>query len=265
VIPPEAQSAACDGRALSVHSLAELAGSGPDYHAVSPVAWAVLEGLYSRRLIDGLLDAAHRLASQADSRFLDLKMLRGAHRLIPELREIMFDRARLDLLSEVAQTPLEPYPIDIAACHINYYESGRRPLAFHSDGAAMVELVPLDDGGDSCAATLVFNGPRDDGLELFEMSSSNDLPDSRLLRIPHRVGQSILLQGRRLVHSGATTDRDRVLLVFALRATDEPWKDDNTIARLAMDYEPADFLDSWIEDEITRKLPALRNAQADHG
>lgn len=240
----------------------QLFGPGSDYHAVSAMAWAVLEGLYDNQQLAALRASAKRFEVRADSRFLDLTMLRGAHRLIPQASEIMFDRKRLHLLSEVAGTTLEPYPIDIAACHLNYYAGGKLPLAFHSDGPAMVELIPLDSHSVPGAGTLVFKGLRDEGLGILEASGSAGIPSDRIVRIPHLPGQSILLQGRRLLHSGAIVDNDRMLLVFALRAKNEPWKDDNTITRLAMDYSPSEFLDDWIQDELECKLPALRKAQA---
>jgi hypothetical protein len=188
-------------------------------------------------------------------------MLRAAHHHIPMVAEIMHDRQRLDFLSEVAHADLEPYPIDIASCHINFYPGGQRTLAFHSDGAAMVELVPLTDSGPGRAGTVIFAGTRDEGLvELAACESQEELPGKRLVRIDHHFGESILLQGRRLLHSGSTTASDRLLLVFAFRAKQEPWKDDNTIARLALDYAPEEFLDDWVRDELGAKLAARRRS-----
>lgn len=236
--------------------LRDVVGASNDVHAVSPLAWAVIEGLYPHDLIERIRNAAEQCAAKARTRFLDLTMVPGAHRLIPEVNQLVTSKSRLSALSRIAGVELEPYPIAIAASHVNYYASGRLPLAFHSDGAAMVELIPLD-AVDSTAATLVFRGARDDGLRLIEAGNDKAVA-ARIEAIPHQIGHSILMQGRRLLHSGSQTSYDRKLLVLAMRAIDEPWKDDNTIARLAMDYEPTEFIDEWVADELGRKLPALR-------
>jgi hypothetical protein len=247
---------------VEVRPIADIVGTEYDQRTVSPLAWAIVANLYTERQLHSLRQAASGMVAKADTRFLDLKMLRGAHRFISEIREIMWDRERLELLSDIAETHLEPYPIDVAACHLNYYIAGRRPLAFHSDGAAMVELVPLDRHECDGAGTLVFNGPPDEGSALLHVKGEDHLDNKRLIHIPHHPGQSILLQGRCLLHAGATASQDRVLLVFALRSRDQPWKDGNSIARLAMDYAPSEFLDEWIEDELQQKLPALRKAHS---
>jgi hypothetical protein len=166
----------------------------------------------------------------------------------------------LQLLSQAAGTELEPYPIDVAAAHLNIYAGGRRPIAFHSDGAAFVELIPLDCDANDEAATLVFRGERDTGLALLRSPETHARVAAQVAQIPHVPGASVLLQGRRLLHTGSVTARNRILLVLPLRSEQEPWKDDNTIARLAMDYKSEEFLAEWVEDELRRKLPAYRRS-----
>jgi hypothetical protein len=239
--------------------LAGITGEHIDIHAISEVGYATISGMYDRATLRDIVASARQLRTASATRFLNLTMLRSAHRYIETIRELMHSTERLMYLSEIAGTPLEPYPIDIAASHVNYYSANEPTIDFHSDGAAIVELIPLDDVQDRDAATLIYNGKRDEGvamqIEDTECGYGNVWP---LIRVAHDFGTSILLQGRRLYHAGSITSSDRTLLVLAMRAVNQPWKDDNTISRLAMDYEVEDFLDDWVKDELNRKLPAYR-------
>jgi hypothetical protein len=238
--------------------LSEITGDDPDIQAISDIGYAVLSGLYDPLDLRKIVHEAAALSEASAVRFLSLNMLRGAHRKIPLVRELIFSAERLSLLSEIAHTSLEPYPVDVARSHINYYEANKPTIDFHSDGAAMVEIIPLDEVDDQAAATLIYKGQRDQGLAIRSSTTAPVQDGSNIVRIPHRFGTSILLQGRRLCHSGSITPRNRILLVIAMRSATEPWKDDNTIARLAMDYEVDDFLEQWITDELTQKFPAYR-------
>lgn len=241
--------------------LQEVTHLDADPDAVSPLAWAVAEGMYDLDVLTAIREQAASLADGADNRFLGLNMLRGAHRSIPEIKDILLDSVRIGRLSEIAGIELERYPLDVMASHVNYYPGGRRSLAFHTDGAAMVEIVPLYGSLDDEGATLVFDGPASEGRTLLAAEGRDHIPEARVRTVRHAGGQSVLMQGRRLLHSAAATAHDRMVLVMPLRARDEPWKDDNTIARIAMDYPPEDFLEEWVEDELSRKLPAMRAAQ----
>lgn len=76
----------------------------------------------------------------------------------------MHDRKRLHHLSELAGVELEPYPIRTSCSGIDFYGPGQRPIEFHRDGPAFVELVPLHvDGGQDGGSTVVFRGPPDVG------------------------------------------------------------------------------------------------------
>jgi hypothetical protein len=122
----------------------------------------------------------------------------------------------------------------------------------------MVELIPLIADGDSdSGATLVYNGVPDEGEVVLQ--DGHSLSKDKIERVPQEVGNSVLLQGRMLLH-GAEPVRggQRVTLVLALRSAAEPWKDDNTLMRLMLDDELAQIQDEWIEIE-KQKLPAFRN------
>jgi hypothetical protein len=238
-------------------SLAEITQGWHDTFAISELGFAVLGEMYDSSVLHEICHAASQLENTAETRFLSLHMLRASHRHIPQVQDLVNSSKRLEYLSQLVGTRLEPYQIDVAASHINYYHADQTPIQFHSDGSALVELIPLDETPGECGATIVYRGPRDEG---YARLKSGEIDDSDTLKIPHRFGESILLQGRRLLHSGSTTATDRKLLVISMRSRDEPWKDDNTISRLALDYPIEDFLKDWTADEVERKLPALRAA-----
>ncbi len=215
--------------------------------------------MYSQDLLRDISRAAETLVGVAETRFLGLNMLRAAHQALPQVQELVRSPERLGYLSEVAGVELEPYPIDVARSHINYYRAYEAPIDLHSDGSAIVELIPLDEIPDS-GATLIYKGPRDQGYAKLKESPLDLDSDTCFLRVPHIFGQSTLFQGRRLLHGGSSACVDRKMLVIAMRSKVEPWKDDNSIARLAMDYDPHDFLDQWVQDELSNKLPAYRRA-----
>jgi hypothetical protein len=180
-------------------------------------------------------------------------MVRAAHHHSGLINDLVMDGDRLAYLSSIAKVNLEPYPVDVARSHLNYYPANVNPLALHSDGAALVEIIPLT-GIDDTSGTLVCRGVPE------RVTSSNALApnDPGILFIPHGRNVSTILQGRRLLHSATVSIHRRSVLVIAMRSRDEPWKDDNTISRLAMDYTPPQFLHEWINDELTVKLPSLR-------
>jgi hypothetical protein len=177
---------------------------------------------------------------------------------IPEVHDLVHDKDRLAELSELAGIELEPYPIGTSCSGVNFYRPGQRPIQFHRDGPAFVELVPLwADGAQEGGSTVVFRGPPDVGRT--RLATEGELPDRDLLRIPQRVGASVLLQGRMLFHTAETlTDGHRVTLVLSLRSASEPWKDFNTLGRLLRDDRPEDVEDDWRNDVENRQLPALR-------
>jgi hypothetical protein len=122
------------------------------------------------------------------------------------LRSLRLNDRRLAALGEIAGVELEPYPLTTAGCHINFYAADTMPIAFHTDGAAMVELIPLvaDGDGDS-GATLVYNGVPDEGEVVLQDGYS--LSKDTIERVPQEVGNSVLLQGRMLLHGAEPVRR----------------------------------------------------------
>lgn len=148
-------------RLIEAKRLDDLIGVRRDSRRICDLGVAVLDHGYSPRLLARIRDRALELRHAGGRRFLGLEHLRRAHVEIPEIETLMRDERQLRALSELAGVELEPYPLTTAASHINFYSPDTLPIALHSDGAAMVELIPLvADGDDDSGATLVYRGRR---------------------------------------------------------------------------------------------------------
>lgn len=246
---------------LERRTLTEVTGGDGGAEAASDLAFARYRHDYDGAALETVLARARELheeaGAQAGERHLGLDHLRRIQELIPEVRQLVHDRSRLERLSDVAGTELEPYPIPTSCSGVNFYRPGQPPIAPHRDGPAFVELVPLySDGAQEGGSTLVYRGPADVGAV---RAADGGLPESELVAVPQRVGSAVLLQGRMLVHTAELlTDGHRVTLVLSLRSRAEPWKDTNTLARLLRDDRPEDVAGAWRHDVDTRQLPALR-------
>jgi hypothetical protein len=242
-------------------TLAEVTGGDGQPDAAADVAFARLEHDYPADLLAAVHEQGRRLRADAaptGPRHLGLDHLRRVQRAIPEVAELVHDPQRLARLSEVAGVELEPYPISTSCSGINFYRPGQPTIAFHRDGPAFVELVPLHvDGQQQGGSTVVFRGAPDAGCE--RLRTAGSIPPDELLAVPQRMGCSVLLQGRMLLHTAeALTDGHRVTLVMSLRSRAEPWKDTNTLGRLLRDDRPEDVEEDWRRDVEERQLPALR-------
>ncbi|MET9146221.1 MULTISPECIES: hypothetical protein [unclassified Streptomyces] len=239
---------------LERRDLCDITGSDHDSTAVSPLGFARYRHEYPAELLDGILAEARRLAEhegEADSadRHLGLRHLRAAHQAVPAVKTLMYDKDRLHRLSELAGVELEPYPITRAASHINFYRPNEVPIQHHTDGAAMVELIPLHTSGRAQGgATLVYQAPPEEGRHF--LHQGRQLAPEDHLAIPQRTGHAVLMQGRRLLHTAQTLrDGERITLVLVMRSATEPWKDGNSLARLLLDDPLEAVHDEWLRDQ----------------
>ncbi|WP_206506606.1 hypothetical protein [Streptomyces chrestomyceticus] len=241
-------------RLLERRTLSDITGQEYDVEAVCDLGYARYEHGYPQDLLATVLDEARALArteweAQSADRYLGLRHLRAAHEAIPAVKTLLHDRDRLRTLSELAGTELEPYPITRAASHINFYRPGEVPIAHHTDGAALVELIPLHTAGtDRGGSTLIFRGSPERGRHLLEQGER--LPAEDHAAVPQRMGHAVLLQGRRLLHTAQPLrDGERITLVLVMRSVTEPWKDGNSLARLLLDDPLAAVHDEWVRDQ----------------
>ncbi|WP_410646476.1 hypothetical protein [Amycolatopsis sp. cmx-4-54] len=241
-------------------TLSEMTGVGDDLKRVSDLAFARICHSYDRELLDSIEKQARQLAQEffpehdasSEERFLGLRHLREAQRRIPEVDQLMTDSRRLEALSELAETELAPYPVARASAHINFYRPGEVPIEYHTDGAAMVELIPLAaTGTTNGGGTMVYRGAPEDGE--YRLARGQAFRCDELERIPQDTTHSVLMQGRRLLHRAESfPDGERLTLVFALEAVTEPWKDDNTLMRLLLDDPLETVLDDWVSQARRR-------------
>ncbi|MFH8886305.1 hypothetical protein [Streptomyces californicus] len=239
---------------LERRDLSNITGSDHDSTAVSALGYARYQHNYPADLLDSILTEAQRLAEpeeedRSTDRYLGLRHLRAAHQAIPAIQNLMHDKDRLQALSELAGVELEPYPITRAASHINYYKPGEVPIEHHTDGAAMVELIPLYTSGSAQGgATLVYQASPEEGRHLLHQGRQLEAKDH--LAVPQRTGHAVLMQGRRLLHTAQTLqDGERITLVLVMRSAAEPWKDGNSLARLLLDDPLEAVHDEWLRDQ----------------
>ncbi|MCQ8192656.1 hypothetical protein [Streptomyces rugosispiralis] len=241
-------------RILEQRDLSSVTGQERDVDAVSPLGYVRYVHGYPEDLLEDILNEARRVAeyeweARSADRYLKLRHLRAAHELIPAVQDLMYDRTRLKTLSDLAGVELEPYPITRAASHINFYQPGEVPIEHHTDGAAMVELIPLYTSGNAQGgATLIYQGTPEHGR--WALQRGQTLPSQRHARVPQRTGHAVLMQGRRLLHTAQPLeDGERITLVLVMRSAAEPWKDGNSLARLLLD-DPLDAVrDEWLRDQ----------------
>lgn len=238
-------------------SLSDITGMRMDLDAISDHGYTRYVHNYDTELLDKILKTALQLEGQATNRFLSLTHLRQAQIHIPEVDFLMRDPSRLEALSRLADCELEPYPIPTAAAHINYYRHNKPTIDFHTDGAAIVEIIPLSITGVSPdTSTLIYNGSIEQGRR--ELLHDDFMFRNRVSSVCQNVGMAVLFQGRRILHSAKIEiDTERVTLVLVLRSKREPWKDDNTLFRLLKDDEPDDVVDHWVNDVVNRQYPAF--------
>ncbi|MFW8610991.1 MULTISPECIES: hypothetical protein [unclassified Mesorhizobium] len=93
---------------------------------------------YDPALLAAIEEAALKLkASHAVHKHLDLTFITGADRYIPEIRELLHDKLRLERLSDMMGTKLEPYPLSIVGSTVTFMNPGTAPwsgiaMAFRS-------------------------------------------------------------------------------------------------------------------------------------
>lgn len=251
---------------LSIESetLQGITGVVGDTRRVSDLAYCSFVNNYDPDLLASIARQARALSqrepeAQDNDRFLELRHLREAQNHIPEVALLMREPDRLARLSTIAETELGPYPLTRAAAHINFYRPGEVPIEFHTDGCAMVELIPLHTTGSTGGGgTAIYRGPAYEGM--LRLKNAEAFAPDELAHVQQTVGRSVLMQGRMLLHSAERfDDGERITLVFALEAVDQPWQDDNTLMRLLLD-DPLDrVLDEWVFEAQRRKQLYLQN------
>lgn len=193
----------------------------PGYHQVSDLGVVQFRNSYDEQLLQTIADKAKDIKDErSDKRHLDLKYIRDAHRYIPEILELFHSETRIEWLSKLAGTRLEPYPISVISTIITFmdaHEDGS--IMWHADGIPVTELVPLEmpelEGGE----LELYKGNSELGLA--RQARGEKIEDAEILRVQHRTGHSILGQLMRLMHRvRPITSGYRITLNMNLRSYD---------------------------------------------
>ena len=99
---------------------------------------------YDPALLEAIEEAALKLkSSHAVHKHLDLTFITGADRYIPEIKELLNDKLRLERLSDMMGTRLEPYPLSIVGSTVTFMNPRDGAVDWHCDGVPVTELIPL--------------------------------------------------------------------------------------------------------------------------
>jgi len=239
----------------------ELLGKTTQWR-ISDLGVAKVRHDYPEDLLEAIKQRALEIKEHESSkRHLDLRYIRDAQRLIPEIRELVHWPGRMDELGELAGTRLEHYPFSVAGTTVTFMGPEDGTVQWHCDGVAATELVALEvdnvDGGELS----VYAGDSDEGFEV--VNNGGCLPEDRVVRLQHEVGYSLVGQFIRVLHRAEPMTRgSRITLNMGLRSAERPYIDDNSMYYLAADNPSFDFVDEYLADVRERQLPAYVNALA---
>jgi len=201
----------------------------------------------------------------AHQKHLDLTFITGADRFIPEISELMNDAKRLDMLSSFAGTKLEPYPLSIVGSTVTFMgpQDGDGTVDWHCDGVPVTELIPLDISDPIVGGELeIYMDNCEAGKA--KVNRHEALPESQILRVPHRMEYSTLGHFLGVLHRTAPIRfGHRLTLVLNLRSQERPFVDDNRIFYLAADTDQqSDWVNDVVKDVWENQLPAYRRFEA---
>lgn len=221
---------------------------------------------YDPEILEAIRLKALQLKEQyAVHKHLDLTFITGADRYIPEIKELMHDRLRLERLSDMMGTQLEPYPLSIVGSTVTFMNPKDGAVDWHSDGVPITELVPLSISDPIVGGHLeIYCDNADKGRAILE--KGQELPRNKILKIDHKMQYATLGQFVGVLHRTAPIKLgDRVTLVLNQRSKVKPFVDDNRMFYLAADN---DVDRSWVQeladDVWNNQLPAYRRWEEGH-
>ena len=232
----------------------------PTHWKVSDLGVVQFKHAYDQQLLNRILEKALSLKKEiAIKRHLNLRYIREAQRYIPEINDLIYDAQRLNFLSELAGTELEPYPISVICSIVTFMsaDDGDGTIEWHTDGVPVTELIPLAMERTEGGELLIYQGNSEVGLSL--LSQQVSLPDEQIMWIPHRVGFSTLGQMIRVLHRTAPiTEGLRVTLNMNLRSHAKPFIDDNSLVYLGADNPDPGWEMEILRDVREHQLPAYK-------
>ncbi|MDX8526943.1 hypothetical protein RFM68_20790 [Mesorhizobium sp. MSK_1335] len=221
---------------------------------------------YDPALLAAIEEAALKLkASHAVHKHLDLTFITGADRYIPEIKELLNDKLRLEKLSDMMGTKLEPYPLSIVGSTVTFMNPRDGAVEWHCDGVPVTELIPLSISDPLIGGHLeIYCDDSETGRSILE--SGRDLPRNKIMRIDHKMNYATLGQFLGVLHRTAPIQLgERVTLVLNQRSATKPYVDDNRMFYLAADNDhDRAWVNELAEDVWTNQLPAYRRHVEEH-
>ncbi len=229
----------------------------PTYTKISDLGVRQFRHAYDAHLIEVIARKAEELRyTAAEKRHLNLKFIRNAHTLIPEILELVNQPGRIDKLSALAGTELEIYPVSVISSIITFqgHHEDEGSIVWHADGIPVTEMVPLRITDLQGGALELYSGDPERGL--WSIADNKTIPESQIISISHRMGYGILGQLMRLVHRVAPISAgSRITLNMNLRSKEKPYIDDNSMFYLAADNPEGSWKEEYIDDVFQCKLP----------
>ena len=202
-------------------------------------------------------------AEESVRKHLDLTFITGAQRCIPEIDELANDPRRIDRLSELAGTKIEPYPFKVVSSTVTFMGPNDGAVDWHCDGVPGTELIPLSISDPIIGGELeIYMGGCEDGKARTDRGETLDPID--LLRVKHKIGYSTLGQFHGVLHrTHPIAYGERITLVLNLRSVEMPHIDGNTLTYLAADsdHDQSDWTSEIVADQIGNQLASYRRAQ----
>jgi len=219
---------------------------------------------YDPALLDAIKRKALELKSDhATRKHLDLTFITGADRFIPEIKELINDKRRLDALSGFAGAKLEPYPLSTVGSTVTFMNPQDGAVDWHCDGVPVTELIPLEITDPLIGGELeIYLGDCEVGKS--QVNCGRTLPSDKLLRVTHKMGYSTLGHFLGILHRTAPIQfGNRLTLVLNLRSAEMPFVDDNRMFYLAADTDQdREWVSEMAKDVWENQLPAYRRFEA---
>jgi hypothetical protein len=219
---------------------------------------------YDPQLLEAIKRKALELKGErATRKHLDLTFITGADRFIPEIKELINDKRRIESLSHFAGVKLEPYPLSTVGSTVTFMSPSDGAVDWHCDGVPVTELIPLEISDPIIGGELeIYLGDCEVGRS--KVNQHLLLPERNILRIPHNMGYSTLGHFLGIFHRTAPIQYgNRITLVLNLRSTEKPFVDDNRMFYLAADTDQdAEWVMEMTKDVWENQLPAYRKFEA---
>ncbi|MER5772179.1 hypothetical protein [Streptomyces sp. NPDC001985] len=191
---------------------------------------------------------------------LNLRFVRNAQSLIPEIKELVHWPGRIEQLSEFAGAELEPYPHRVISTALTFMGPEDGTVDWHGDGPPVTELVALEVDGAVGGRLELYQGDFEAAMAVVQKGGT--LPRDRLIHLQHKVGSSMFGQLMRVAHrTEPMTAGTRITLTMNLRSVTHPYIENNPMYYLAADNPDFAWVEEYVADVRERQLPAYLAAR----